>query len=149
MELSGSACGDRYEVKKTTFACTDLVLRDSRKFCQRGSSFDSLMRGGNIQIPLLAGHQGFAGGPMVAQHGNQCWLGSFVIFQGNPTSIAKEPYIFLIFQGRGSGPPALPPPPLDPHMLVKTNSSTSFSFGSVLWYTILHVRIMVFSSDYF
>ena len=33
----------------------------------------------------------FAGVPMMAQH---CWLGSFVIFQGIWTSIAKQP-IFL------------------------------------------------------
>ena len=45
-------------------------MRGSRKFCLRGSNFDvvfcvlffvfvffSLMRGGRIQIPLLAGHQ--------------------------------------------------------------------------------------------
>ena len=31
----------------------------------------------------------------------ECWLGGFVIFQGIPTSIAKEPYIFVIFQGGG------------------------------------------------
>ena len=45
----------------------------------------------------------------------QTWNGldSFVIFQGIPTSIAKEPYIFVIFQG---GPDPLSPPPLDPHM---------------------------------
>ena len=47
-----------------------------------------------------------------------CWpdiesrlgIGSFVIFQGIRTSIAKEPYSFVIFQGWGSG---LPVPPLD------------------------------------
>ena len=27
------------------------------------------------------------------------WLGSFLIFQGIKTSIAKKPYIFVIFQG--------------------------------------------------
>ena len=27
------------------------------------------------------------------------WLGGFVIFQGIPNSIAKKPYIFVIFQG--------------------------------------------------
>ena len=45
--------------------------------------FSSLMRGGMIQIPLLAGHQRtasetpfkwrFAGGPMIAQHGMLAW----------------------------------------------------------------------------
>ena len=37
----------------------------------------------------------------------ECWLGSFVIFQGAEirTRIAKKPYIFVIFQ-EGSGPPA-------------------------------------------
>ena len=60
-------------------------MRGSGKFCHRGSNFYnvffpffSLMRGGGIQIPLLAGHQRpareppfkwrFAGGPMIAQH---------------------------------------------------------------------------------
>ena len=40
----------------------------------------------------------------------KCWLGSFVIFQRIRTSIAKKPYIFVIFQV-GSGPPDTPPPP--------------------------------------
>ena len=31
-----------------------------------------------------------------------------MIFQGIRTSIAKKPYIFLIFQGGGSWPPATP-----------------------------------------
>ena len=43
----------------------------------------------------------------------ECWLGSFVIFQGIRTSIAKKPYIFVIFRGSShSRPPAPPPPPL-------------------------------------
>ena len=33
----------------------------------------------------------------------ECWLGSFAIFQGMRTSIAKKPYIFLIFQRGGGG----------------------------------------------
>ena len=32
------------------------------------------------------------------------------------TSIAKEPYIFVIFQGGGGGGSGPPVPPLDPHM---------------------------------
>ena len=63
-------------------------MRVSRKLCQRGSNFDiffyffSLMRGGRIQIPLLAGHQQpaskrpfkwrFAGGQIMAHHGMLC-----------------------------------------------------------------------------
>ena len=44
----------------------------------------------------------FAGGPIVVQN-TDCWLGSFVIFQGIRTSFAKKPYSFVIFQGeRGS-----------------------------------------------
>ena len=34
----------------------------------------------------------------------ECWIGSFVIFKGTRTSIAKKPYIFVIYQG-GYGPP--------------------------------------------
>ena len=40
-------------------------------------------------------------------------LGSCVILQGIRNSIVQKPYIFVIFQGGGSGPPV---PPLDPHM---------------------------------
>ena len=68
-------------------------MRGSRKFCQTVSNFFiRLMRGGRIQIPLLAGHQR----PMVAQH----WLLDWQLcdFKGIRTSI---------FQGGGeSGPPA-------------------------------------------
>ena len=57
----------------------------------------------------------------------ECWLGNFVIFQGTRISIAKKPFISVIFQGGGgggggggvgggSGPPV---PPLDLHMLSK------------------------------
>ena len=43
-----------------------------------------------------------------------CWLCSFVIFQGIWTRIAKKSYIFVIFRGVGPGPPV---PSLDPRML--------------------------------
>ena len=43
---------------------------------------------------------------------NECWLGSFVIFQGIRISIAKKD-IFVIFQG-GGGPPV--PPSGSTHM---------------------------------
>ena len=110
------------------------VMRGSGKFCQRGSNYDkvffSFMRGGGgrIQIPLLAGHQRpacetpFNAFRWRADDSNmECWLGSFLIFQGISTSIAKEPYIFVIFQGRGGGGPLAPP--LDPHMYVFAKSS--------------------------
>ena len=55
------------------------------------------------------------------------WLGSFVIFKGIQTSIAKKPFIFVIFQG---GPDTLsPPPPLDPHM---SNEARFPNFGQSL-----------------
>ena len=38
----------------------------------------------------------------------ECWLGSFVVLQGIRTSIAKKPYIFVIFQGGGVRIPAPP-----------------------------------------
>ena len=42
-----------------------------------------------------------------------------MIFQGIRTSIAKKPYIFVIFQGGWGGPDPLFPP-LDPHMMCKS-----------------------------
>ena len=49
----------------------------------------------------------------------ECWLGSFVIFQGIRTSIAKKTYIFVIF--RGTGPPAPPPPSVSAHSFADFN----------------------------
>ena len=43
-----------------------------------------------------------------ADGGPTCWFGSFVILQGILTSIAKKPYIFVIFHG---GLDLLSPPP--------------------------------------
>ena len=63
------------------------------------------MRGGRIQIPLLAGHHRPASDTPFQWSNIECWLGSIVVFKGIQTSIAKEPYIFVIFQGGGSGPP--------------------------------------------
>ena len=40
----------------------------------------------------------------------ECWLGSFVIFQGIRTSISKKTYIFVILQG-GGGEGRTPCPP--------------------------------------
>ena len=94
-------------------------MRRSRKFCQRGSNSDRvfLTRRNRIQITLKLGHHRPAG----KRHLNgillacpwwlniECWLGSFVIFKGIRTSIAKRPYIFVIFQGGGGGPDPLSP----------------------------------------
>ena len=70
-----------------------------------------LMRGKRIQIALKAGHHrpasethlmafrwGADDGPTLKDG-----FGSFEIFQGVPTSIAKKPYIFVKFQGMGGG----------------------------------------------
>ena len=85
--------------------------------------FFSLMRGASIQLPLLTSHQRpvietpfkwrFTGGPMMAQHWMLNW--KLCDFKGLRTSIAKDTFIFVTFQGGGgSGPPVLP---LDPHMI--------------------------------
>ena len=67
-------------------------MRGSRKFCQRGSNFDTFFkRWKRSHIALKWWWPN-----------KECWLGSFVIFQGFRTSIAKKPYIFVIFQG-GAG----------------------------------------------
>ena len=66
----------------------------------------SLMRGERIQIPLRAGHHRPA-----SETPFKCCLGSFVIFQGIRTSIAEEPYIFVIFQGVSVHP--------DPHLWIR------------------------------
>ena len=74
----------------------------------------------------------FASEPMVAQ-GQQCWLGSFVNFQGIWTSIAKKLYIFKDFSGgRGIRTPRPPPLWIRPWSLLyyytKTKSSDMGDF---------------------
>ena len=104
-------------------------MRGSRQFWQWGSDFD------NVFCCCFFSWGGEEGskyhykrdiiGPPAKRHLNgvshacrcwpniECWLGSFRIFQGIRTCIAKKPYIFVIFQGKGVRTPF---PPLDPHM---------------------------------
>ena len=96
-------------------------MRGPREFCQRGSWSNSnnvfMMRGKRIQIALKASHHRLASEtPLngVSQVGRlwatiECWLGSFVIFQRVRTSIAKKPYIFVIFHGGGGVRTPCPP----------------------------------------
>ena len=70
------------------------------------SSNRDLIRGKKIQIALKTGYHRSAS----ERHLNsvslagqwwpniECWLGSFVVFQGIRTSIAKKPYVFVIFR---------------------------------------------------
>ena len=105
-------------------------MRGSRKLCHRGSNFDNFCcccfldyEGTNDPNTTLSGpsstHQRNAismafrwradVGPTLS-----VGLVACLDFQGIRISIAKKPYIFVIFQGGGeSGPPA--PPTLDPH----------------------------------
>ena len=98
-------------------------MRRSRKFCQRGPTlicFSWWGEGGSkyhYKRTII--------GPPVKRHLNgvslacrwwpniEFWLGSFVIFRGIGTSIAKKPYICAIFMW-GYQPPAPPPPPPPP-----------------------------------
>ena len=76
-------------------------MRGSRKFCQRGSNFDNVFfflslvderkRDPNTTISGAAKHH--LNGVSLACHvGIEYWFGSFVIFQGIRTTIAKKPY---------------------------------------------------------
>ena len=60
---------------------------------------------------------------------NECWLGSFVIFQGIGTIIAKKTYIFVIFQGGGGGGLDTLSPPLDPPILFPEILDPPLKFG--------------------
>ena len=59
---------------------------------------------------------------------NTGWLGSFVSFRGYRPILLGNPYIFVIFQGEGSG---LPVPPLDPHMNAVLSVPSSFAMISL------------------
>ena len=57
-------------------------------------------------------------------HSIECWLGSCVIFQGVHTIIAKKPYIFVIFQGRGVRTP-MSPLPRSPHISATVHKASN------------------------
>ena len=93
----------------------------SRKFFQRASNFEFfffsfVLVDEGIQVLIKAGHHWlasetpfkwcFAGVPKMAQY---CMLAWHVIYQWIRTSIAKKPYIFVIFQGKVRT--LYPPPP--------------------------------------
>ena len=94
-------------------------MRGSRKFCQSpGWTFFFLVDKGR-KDPKYHFKRVIIG-PPAKHHLNgvslacrfltkiECWLDSFVIFQGIRTITAKKPYIFVIFQG---APDPMPPPP--------------------------------------
>ena len=102
----------------------------SRKFCQRVSNFAKIsfyylfIFDERREDPNTTKKRAIIGSPSKLRFAGrplwlyiECnWLHSVVIFQGILTSIAKIPYIFVIFQG---GPdPLSPPPSLDPRMCV-------------------------------
>ena len=105
------------------------------------------MSGERIQIPLKAGHHRPASEtPFKWPAGRwwpyiECWLGSFVIFQGSRTSIAKEPYSFVNLRERGVGT-HFPPPPLDPLMYwqfdIHGSSLNACETSSVNFYVTLN-----------
>ena len=84
-------------------------------------SFLNLMIGEMIQEPIQDSHTRPANERNLNGVSLACrwwrnienWLGSFASFQRIRTSIDKEPYSFVIFQG---DPDPLPPPTLDPRM---------------------------------
>ena len=122
-------------------------MRGSRKFCQRGpiltTFFFSLswwVEGGS----KLHYKRAFIS-PPAKRHLNgvslmcrwwpniECWLGSFVIFQGIRTGIAKKPYISWFF--RGGGPDLLPPPPIFYPRMVYLQRKKHYIFGkSSSWF---------------
>ena len=84
------------------------IMRGSRKFFHRGFPLFYLVNEW-IQIQLKSGHHRHDGSPALNAGLVAMW------FLGIRTSIAKKPYIFVIFQAGGgiSGPPV---PHMDPHM---------------------------------
>ena len=76
------------------------VMRGPRKFCQKGSNFDSVFCWLEDQNTTMRRFR---------WRNIECWLWGIVLFQGIRTSIATKSYIFVIFQGGGVGPDTLSP----------------------------------------
>ena len=70
----------------------------------------------------------------------KCWLCNFVIVKEIRTSIAKEPYIIVIFQGR--------PDPLPPPLWIRTCSYVSYRGAIINRYTcLLHIANTVHATE--
>ena len=121
-----------------TFALTS-AMRGSRKFCKRGSNSDNAFFDEGREDPNSAKR-----GPS-SRHLNGvwlagrrwpnivCWLGSFVIFQGIWTSIAKNSY-FCDFSGEGGVCCCI--------LEVPGPDRTVFLWGSLIWgYTVKTCKV--------
>ena len=82
-------------------------MRGSREFCQKGSIFDELLFFVVVFCWVFLLFFSFAGRPLIAPTLN-AGLVALRMFRGIRTSIAKRPYIFVIFHG-GVWTPAPPP----------------------------------------
>ena len=101
----------------------------------------------NAKIALKAGHLNDVSLAGRWWPNIECWLGTFVLFQGIQTSIAKKSYIFAVFQGRGGGGLLTPCPPFGSAHEYDKNQfeiSTQFQF----WRMNIFLPI-IFSNMYF
>ena len=132
-----------------------LAMRGSSKFCQRGSNFDRVLF---LLLSLVVDEERKDPNTNISRPSSaclcwpniECWLGSFVIFQGIWTSIAKIPYFFFYFSGGGGGQDPLypPPPPLDLHMLADVSSEArGLNFGLCLKLHPYFVYVSSIGSD--
>ena len=88
----------------------------SRNFCQRGSNLTFFFLFFSWWEERWS--KNTKSGPSLCRWWSniEFRFGSFVIFQGIRTSIAKEPYIFVIFRGVWTPFPPPPPPPPPAHV---------------------------------
>ena len=102
-------------------ALTQKVLSEGVQLWQRALVKDEGREDPNTTIsgPSTARQRNADNGPPKIE----CWLGSFVIFQGIQTRIAKKPYCFFVWPPAPPPPPP-PPPPLDP--LIASNTILIF-----------------------
>ena len=95
-----------------------LTCTDSESFFQRGSKFDICFSWWGEEGSKYHSKRTMIR-PPAKHHLNdvslacrwwpniECWLGSYVFFQGIRTNIAKKPYMYVIFQGGVPSPPPL------------------------------------------
>ena len=125
--------GDQVKMNHLSCLFTDnnidsnMHLRGSRKFCERGSDTDNFFLYYFITLLVEKSgvkyhYKGIIVGPPAKRHFNgvslacrwwpnmECWFGSFAIFQGSGPVLPWDPIFLWFFRG-GGGPDPLPPPP--------------------------------------
>ena len=120
---------------------SSIIMRGSRKFCQRGSNFENAIFSWWGEGGPKYHYKRAVTGPLAKRHLNgvslacrwwpkiECWLCSFVILRGSGPILLRNPK-FLWFSGVGG------PDPPSPHIIILVVTPANFVCGGYTVFTL-------------